>query len=124
MQTEEDTIALSKQTSMNVHFIASDNFNPEKCKDVVKFVDNFPDFQTVILENENELKLLLELMRITDAVEYELHNVAFPKYWDISAFKLPEFTDEEFDEFYDNWLSKSHRDNNMDEYGNLIFLSG
>ena len=49
---------------MCFNFIASANFDLNNFKDVEKFVDTYPDFQTVILTDENELKLLLELIGI------------------------------------------------------------
>ena len=109
---------------MNFNFIASDNFDVNTLSDVVKFVDNYPNFQSVVLSDENELKLLLELIGIHEFVVHELKNSEFSKYWDISTFKLPEYDEKQFDEFYSNWINKSQRDNNMDEYGNLIFLQG
>lgn len=109
---------------MNFNFIASDKLDLNSFKDIGKFVDDYPDFQTVDLNDENELKLLLELMGILDIVCNDLNNSEFSNYWDLSAFKLPELNNEEFDQFYENWIQKSNRDNNMDEYGNLIFLQG
>lgn len=109
---------------IHFNFIASDNFNLNNFKEIGKFVDNYPDFQTVVLTDEDELKLLLELMGITEFKAYELNNSEFSKYWNVSNFKFPEFDEEHFNEFYQNWLHKSKRKNNMDEYGNLIFLQG
>jgi hypothetical protein len=80
-------------------------------------VNNYPDFQTVTLRDEDDLKLLLELMGINKFVANKINNSEFTKYWDLSNFKLPELDEEQFDDFFKNWLSK-------DEYGNLIFLQG
>ena len=109
---------------MNFFFIASDNFNLNDFKDVEKFADAFPDFQTVVLKNEQELNLLLKLIGIKKTDAHELKASAFTKYWNISECYLPEFNDEEFELFYKKWLAVTGRDNNMDEFGNLIFLQG
>ncbi|WP_017730591.1 hypothetical protein [Nafulsella turpanensis] len=109
---------------MNFNFIASDKFELANFQDVGKFVDTYPDFQTVTLSDENELKLLLKLMGINELNDHELSDSEFSKFWDLSAFKLPELSAEQFDQFYKNWIGKSKRENNMDEYGNLIFLQG
>jgi len=109
---------------MNFIFIASDRFELDNFKDIEKFVDTYPDFQTITLNSENELSLLLELMGIEEFKGYELRDSEFSKYWDLSAFNLPELNEEQFDQFYWDWINKSQRDNNMDEYGNLIFLQG
>lgn len=109
---------------MNFNFIAGDKLDLNSFNDIEKFVDDFPDFQTVELKDENEIKLLLEIMGIQDVVGIGLNCSDFSKYWDLSAFKLPEFTENQFDEFYQDWIKRSGRDNNMDQYGNLIFLQG
>lgn len=109
---------------MDFNFIASNNFDLKVLGDVEKFVETFPDFQAVSLNDENELKLLLKLMGITEFKVYDLIDSDFSKYYDLSASNLPELDDTKFDEFYTNWLRISQRDNNMDEFGNLIFLRG
>lgn len=109
---------------MNFNFVAGNNLNFKDFSDFDKFVSKYADFQTVTLSDEKELKFLLELMGITEFIEHEFHDSVFSKYWDLSAFKLPELSEIEFDNFCKGWLSKSGRDNNMDNYGNLIFLEG
>jgi hypothetical protein len=109
---------------MNFNFIASDKFELTDLNDIEKFVDRFPDFQTVTLKDENQLKLLLELMGIDDFQVETLNKTEFEKFWDLSDFRLPEYNEDQFDQFYREWLRTSGRDNNMDEYGNLIFLQG
>ena len=109
---------------MHFNFIASDNFDLNNFTDIQKFVDNYPDFQTITLTDENELRLLLELMGINKYSTHEINNSEFTKYWDLSNFKLPELDENQFDQFYRNWIHKSQKNNNMDEYGNLIFLQG
>jgi hypothetical protein len=109
---------------MNFNFIASNRLELDDFKDIEKFVDSYPDFQTVFLKDEIELNLLLQLIGIEKIIPQELNELEFSKYWDLSKFKFPEFNEEQFDQFYKKWLHKSCRDNNMDEYGNLIFLQG
>jgi hypothetical protein len=109
---------------MNFNFIASNEFALKDFSHIEKFIKAYPDFQTVTLKDENELKLLLKLMEIEELKDHELVNSQFSKYWDLSHFKLPEFNKEQFDQFYKRWIERSQRDNNMDEYGNLIFLVG
>lgn len=109
---------------MNFNFIAANTIDLNNFKDVEKFVDNYPDFQTVVLNDEKELSLLLELMGITNTTSRDLISSEFSKYWDLSTFKLPELNEKQFDIFYEKWIQNSKRNNNMDEYGNLIFLQG
>ena len=107
---------------MHFNFIASDYFTLNALESIKDFVDHYPDFQTVDLSDENELKLLLEIMGIKDLTCFELSNVEFTKYWDLSNYSLPEFDRQQYDKFYEEWIQKSNRDNNMGEYGSLIFL--
>jgi len=109
---------------MEFNFIAGDQFSIGTLDDLEKFIAIYPDFQTVTLADENELTLLLTLMEIPEFVSQNLNNSDFSKFWDLSVFKLPELNNQQFDKFYENWIQKSHRENNMDEYGNLIFLQG
>lgn len=106
------------------NFIATDRFSFKDLLNVEKFVDAYPDFQAVTLKDEKELKVLLELLGIGELIEHKLLDSEFSKYWDLSDFKFPEYDKIEFDEFYSNWIPKSKRNNNMDEYGHLIFLHG
>ena len=71
---------------MNFNFIGSDHFDLNDLNSIESFVDNYPRFQTVWLTDENELKLLLELMGIHEFVGYELKNTEFSKYRDVSSF--------------------------------------
>lgn len=109
---------------INFHFISSEKFDLNNFKNIEAFVESFPDFQTVTLNNDNELSLLLKLMSVSSYEINKLDVPEFTEYWDISNFKLPEFDENQFNQFYKSWLQASKRDNNMDEYGNLIFLRG
>jgi len=109
---------------MEFHFIACDQFTIGTLDDVEEFVANYPDFQTVVLADENELIMLLKLIKIPEIVTHDLNNSEFSKFWDLSRFMLPELDNQQFDKFYETWIQKSHRENNMDEYGNFIFLQG
>jgi Zn-finger nucleic acid-binding protein len=115
-------LAASKKQQMHFNFIGIDKFDLSILDSVGSFVDNCPDFQTVWLKDENELNLLLELLDIHDPVGYEVNNTEFPKYWDLSNFKFPELDSHHFDIFFENWIQKTNRAHNMDEYGQLIFL--
>ena len=106
------------------NFFAANEINLEALHDVSCFVDTYPDFQTVTLGAEEGFKLLLELLGIEKYPFYKLPGSYFEGYWDLSDYKLPEFTKEEFNHFYEAWLSISGRENTMDEYGSLIFLNG
>jgi hypothetical protein len=109
---------------MNFNFIASNRFDLDDFKNIEKFVDSHPDFQTVVLNNEYELSLLLELIGIENINTIELEGIEFTNYWNLSDFQLPEYNQEQFDLFYKKWIEISGRDNNMDEFGSLIFLQG
>jgi hypothetical protein len=111
-------------TSMHFNFAASTHFSFNSLHSIESFVDNYPDFQTVWLTDENELLLLLDLMGIQEVIGVDLNNAAFSKYWDLSNFRLPELTTTQFDKFYDDWILRTNRENSMNEYGGLLFLQG
>lgn len=106
------------------NFVATDKFDLGNFKDIEKFVNAFPDFQTVVLQDEKELSVLFGLIGTRKLVAQEISSSEFSKYWDLSSHKLPELNEEEFDRFYEHWVSTTGRDNNMDEFGSLIFLQG
>lgn len=106
------------------NFIASDEFSPKDLQDINRFIHTFNDVQTVTLKDENQLKLLLNLIGVENNQEYEISGVHFSKYWDLSSSEFPVFNEDEFNLFYKKWISISQREDNMDEYGNLIFLQG
>lgn len=109
---------------MRFHFIASNNFELDYLNSVDKFVQHFPDFQSVLLKDENELILLLERMGMNDVKVIKLDVPVYHKYWDLSNFKFPVFSQNEYDQLYQTWIEKSKREDNMNEYGSLIFLNG
>jgi hypothetical protein len=109
---------------MTFEFLAGNIFELNILDNTDEFIAHFSDFQTVELNNEQELELLFDLMNIHNPIPYDIATIYFEKYWDISAYKLPELDTLQFDEFYESWLQKSNRQNNMDEYGSLIFLQG
>lgn len=106
----------------NFNFIAGNRFELDDFKSIESFVDTYSDFQTVTLNDTDELWLLLQLIGIDNVNAQEFTDSEFSLYWDLSEFRLPELNEEQFDKFYKDWIEKSHRDNNMDEYGDLIFL--
>lgn len=109
---------------MHFNFIAGDHFDIAYFKEIESFVDAFPDFQTVVLNDEEELMLLFQLMSIESLTPVLFKSADFSKYWDLSSHQLPEYNKEQFDQFYNKWIHLSGRENNMDEYGNIIFLQG
>ena len=109
---------------MNFNFVASDQFDLSSLDSVKKFVEQFPDFQTVWLKDEEELMMLLELMNINDCHGQPTNKTEYEKYWDLSSFKFPELDEKQYEEFYARWQEKVKRENSFDEYASLIFLQG
>lgn len=83
------------------------------------------DFYDVTLSGKKELTILLGLLGINNYVEESLPSSEdFSSIIDLSQFKIPELSEEEFIQFYESWLSKTGRESSMDEYGQLIFIQG
>ena len=109
---------------LHFNFIATKDFNLQDFNDIDEFIYKHPDFQTISLKTESEFEKLLELMGILYLVWKELNSKYFIKYCDISNHHLPEFDQEGFQKFYEDWITISEKENNMDAFGNLIFLTG
>ena len=73
---------------MNFNFIASDNFTLDDLNSVERFVDAFPDFQNITLNNENELYLLLNSIGIKELDFTPIKSKNFIKIWDLSNYKF------------------------------------
>ncbi|GAA0860354.1 hypothetical protein [Aliiglaciecola litoralis] len=78
--------------------------------------------ETLCLASEKELITLLSYFNSS------LSSESLPRINDVEfSYILNEYptsmSDENFDEFYSAWLNKTKRENNMDEYGQLICLN-
>lgn len=97
------------------------NFEIIKVEDLTNL---YPDFQSVALESEEELKILFDLLGWKEIEGQETSNSAYTKYWDLSKYRLPEIDVNEYDDIFEEWIQKTNKESNMNEYGNLIFLLG
>ena len=75
--------------------------------------------ETISLESLEELAVLLKTygVKIQHSDSLEVKDAL--NCWMLND-SLSELTQEEFDDFYEHWLKVTNRDNNMDEYGQLI----
>ncbi|MFP6845327.1 MAG: hypothetical protein VB958_08955 [Thalassolituus sp.] len=106
-------------------FVSPDNLDGSALESIEALDSVCDDFYSVALENGQQLAILLKLLSIDDYQEIELpESEDFESLIDLSSYKIPELSKEEFDELYDDWLRESGRESNMDEYGQLIFLHG
>lgn len=87
--------------------------------------ENCEEYFSVVLDSDDELRMLMELLGVTCLKETSLtSNEDFSSVFDYSVQRLPQLSKEDFDKLYDEWLRKSGRESTMDEYGQLIFLQG
>jgi hypothetical protein len=87
--------------------------------------ENGDECFSVVLENDEELKVLMSLLGVQDLAEKPLpSNKDFSALFDYSGSQLPQLSEQDFDVFYEEWLRRSGRESNMDEYGQLVFLQG
>ena len=84
----------------------------------------FQIFRILLINNENELYLLLNSIGIKELDFTPIKSKNFIKIWDLSNYKFPEYDEVQFEDFYRRWIEISGRENNMDEFGNLVFLKG
>ena len=87
--------------------------------------ENCEEYFSVVLENDDEFRLLMNLLGIDHLTPTSLSpNEDFSFVFDYSVQSLPHLSKDEFDALYDEWLRRSGRETSMDEYGQLIFLQG
>ena len=105
-------------------FASGNRFDLEMFDNLTNLVDEHPDFQTVFLNSFEELELLLRKLGANASKLIDLNTSDFVCVIDLSEFFFPEYTQEEYDRFYTDWMESTDRKNNMDEYGQFIFLQG
>jgi hypothetical protein len=115
------TLGAIRRKMTNFHIISSNTFDLNSFESVENFVNSYPNFQTLVLKDEDELEILLKLIGIEKVKSKKLNEI-YCKYWDLSDFNLPDYNEQAFGLLYQNWLKKTGRENSMNEYGNLIFL--
>lgn len=92
---------------------------------LVAMDENCDEYFSVVLDGDEELRLLMFLLGVDLIDEIPLLlNGDFSAVFDYSERRLPQLGKGDFDIFYDEWLRRSGRQTSMDEYGQLIFLQG
>jgi hypothetical protein len=103
---------------------ASNQIDNSTFQTIESFVDQCPTFFQITLDNENQLKQLLDLLKIKDSITTKLIDKDYSTLIEISSQKLPEMNEEKYNQFYEEWLKNTGRENTMDEYAQFIFLQG
>lgn len=106
-------------------FAYSDSIEMKDFSSIESFGDKYDEFFEVVLTEDSEIGTLFKLLGFDQVVESNLpFSEDFETLFDCSSHKLPVWSTEEFDEFYDQWLQQSGRKTDMDEYGQLVFIQG
>ncbi|MCE2573808.1 hypothetical protein [Motilimonas eburnea] len=100
-------------------FLATDSIKPENLNDLEA---RFELQETVVLESFDELVILLKLFG-TSIKSVDLPDIDNVENSWVLSQEIKQFEDAEFDHFYQEWLRQTGRDNNMDEYGQLLHLN-
>ena len=109
----------------NYLFVSPSSLDEKVFKSIESLEGACEECFSVSLSSQKEFQVLLNFLGIFDLIEENLLNSNdFSKKIDISNNRLPEFNQEEFNEFYDSWLLKTGRESSMDEYGQLVFILG
>jgi hypothetical protein len=110
---------------MHFTFVAGNKFDQSMLKDIDTLANSFPEINSVALDNEHQLDLLLTSIGINLPEKRDISDSDFAEYfYDVSNQDIRECSEKEFESFYEDWCSKTSRDNTMDEYGQLMFLQG
>lgn len=106
-------------------FAVSSNPIMAVCASLEAMSENCEEYFHVVLEGDDELRILMGLLGVSRLAETSLtSNRDFSAVFDYSTESLPQLSKDDFDTFYDEWLGRSGRETSMDEYGQLIFLYG
>lgn len=104
-------------------FAVSDKPVMDVAASLVAMDENCEEYFPVVLDGDEQLRILMGLLDIDPIVEIPLLlNEDFSVIFDFSERRLPQLSKDDFDSFYDEWLRRSGRETSMDEYGQLIFL--
>lgn len=114
-----------RQIVINYVFAATDKPIFSASTSFIAMTEACKEHFLVALESDDELKMLMKLLGIDFFVEVPILSSAdFFSVFDFSEAKLPQLSEKDFDEIYDEWLRRSGRQTSMDEYGQLVFLRG
>ena len=129
--TKQDTggryHSIGVQTVMQSYIFASSNVASASASLSLEALDAAArdELFAVRLASDDELELLMGLLGIAPLSSISLQfNTEFLALFDYSDQFLPQLNQDEFDAFYEQWLRLTHRESNMDEYGQLLFLQG
>ena len=110
--------------------IRKNKFNPElsqskeilkRYKVIDKVIDENHLLNPVTLENKFELDCLCELFSLRLVGIFEQPSSDFKQVYLLIQRKC--FDEDEFGDLYSAWIKATERESNMDEYGQLIFLT-
>jgi hypothetical protein len=106
-------------------FAVSNNPIAAVCASLEAMNENCEECFQVVLENNDELRTLMDLLGVERLPMTMLSsNADFASVFDYSAYLLPQLSKDDLDAFYDEWLRRTGRETSMDEYGQLVFLQG
>jgi len=109
---------------MDLMFVATDTIDKEVFLNddrlfSIYLVDEM-GIESSYIDNLDNLILLLNFLSNTNMSLTELTSSVDRKVYDLTLYKNNCISTDTLDQEYQNWLSESGRENNMDEYGNLI----
>lgn len=123
-------------SQFNLMFLALDDFDldslAESLKDEAKFFENYlyeePNghwsVEEVYLDSVENVVLLSKYLFGKDCKLSEIFSADYAKVFDLSIERANLTTYENFEEWYQDWIAESNRENTMNEYGQLICAIG
>lgn len=76
------------------------------------------------IDSQDSLALLLNFIFNTDVTLTELAGSANRKVYDLTSYKDTCIPIDVLERNYPDWIKKSRRENTMDQYGNLVSITG
>jgi hypothetical protein len=109
---------------IDLTFVATDNVDFDVLLNEDKLFDTYLSdkigLESAFIDNFDNLVRLLSFLFKTDITLTELTSNIDKQVYDLTKYKENCITTDEFEEKCQDWIRISDRENNMDEYGNLI----
>lgn len=109
---------------IDLTFVANDNIDFDVLLNEDKLFDTYLSDQvgleSAFIDNFDNLVRLLSFLFKTEITLTELTSNIDKQVYDLTKYKGNCITTDELEERYQDWIRISDRENNMDEYGNLI----
>lgn len=113
---------------LDLMFIATDTIDLKAFLDddllFATYLANGIGIESSHIDNQDSLALLLNFIFNTDVTLIELSSSENKKVYDLTSYKDTCISIDDLERNYPAWIKESRQENTMDEYGNLVSITG